>query len=104
MSGTPGHTLSVSALFAERDARRRRDREGEEQLQRRREEERRLNKEEPKVFSLADSKAAYISQLLRGGYGPDWHKNLEAVGILRDGLLDPNMEPGVRILLKKHNL
>ena len=39
MSGTSGPTLSVSTLFAERDARRHRDREAEEQLQRRREEE-----------------------------------------------------------------
>ena len=39
MSGSPGAGLSVAALFAERDARRRRDREAEEQLQRRKEEE-----------------------------------------------------------------
>lgn len=39
MSGTSGHALSVTTLFAERDARRRRDKEAEEQLQRRKEEE-----------------------------------------------------------------
>lgn len=39
MSGTSGHALSVTALFADRDARRRRDKEAEEQLQRRKEEE-----------------------------------------------------------------
>jgi len=39
MSDAPRPTLSVSALFAERDARRQRDREAEEQLQRRKEEE-----------------------------------------------------------------
>ncbi len=39
MSETSGHALSVSALFAEREANRRRDREAEEQLQRRKEEE-----------------------------------------------------------------
>jgi hypothetical protein len=39
MSGTSGPALSVAALFAECDARRRRDKEAEEQLQRRKEEE-----------------------------------------------------------------
>ena len=39
MSGTSGHTLSVTGLFAERDARRRRDQEALEELQRRKEEE-----------------------------------------------------------------
>ena len=39
MSDSSGAGLSVAALFAERDARRRRDREAEEQLQRRKEEE-----------------------------------------------------------------
>ena len=39
MPDAPGATLSVGAMFAERDARRRRDREAEEQLQRRKEEE-----------------------------------------------------------------
>ena len=39
MSDSPGAGLSVAALFAERDARRRRDREAEEQLRRRKEEE-----------------------------------------------------------------
>ena len=39
MPDSPGAGLSVAALFAERDARRRRDREAEEQLQRRKEEE-----------------------------------------------------------------
>jgi hypothetical protein len=39
MSGTSGAALSVTALLAERDARRRRDKEAEEQLQRRKEEE-----------------------------------------------------------------
>src|SRR4051812_14411771 len=39
MSGTSGAALSVTALFAERDARRRHDKEAEEQLQRRKEEE-----------------------------------------------------------------
>jgi hypothetical protein len=39
MSGSPSAGLSGAALFAERDARRRRDREAEEQLQRRKEEE-----------------------------------------------------------------
>jgi hypothetical protein len=39
MSGAPGPALSVAALFAERDARRRRDREAEEQLKRKQEEE-----------------------------------------------------------------
>jgi hypothetical protein len=39
MAGTSGPVLSVTALFAERDARRLRDKEAEEQLQRRKEEE-----------------------------------------------------------------
>ena len=39
MPEASGAALSVSALFAERDARRRRDQEAEEQLQRRKEEE-----------------------------------------------------------------
>ena len=39
MPEAPRPTLSVSALFAERDARRQRDKEAEEQLQRRKEEE-----------------------------------------------------------------
>jgi hypothetical protein len=39
MTQVQGGSLSVSALFAERDARRRRDKEAEEQLQRRKEEE-----------------------------------------------------------------
>ena len=39
MPDASGAALSVIALFAERDARRRRDREAEEQLQRRKEEE-----------------------------------------------------------------
>ena len=39
MSETSGHALSVTGLFAERDARRRRDQEAVEQLQRRKEEE-----------------------------------------------------------------
>jgi hypothetical protein len=39
MSGSSARSLSVAALFAERDARRRHDREAEEQLQRRKEEE-----------------------------------------------------------------
>ena len=39
MPETSGPTLSVAGLFAERDARRRRDQQAEEQLQRRREEE-----------------------------------------------------------------
>jgi hypothetical protein len=39
MAEGSGSTLSVAALFAERDALRRRDREAEEQLQRRKEEE-----------------------------------------------------------------
>jgi hypothetical protein len=39
MSDTSSQSLSVDALFAEREANRRRDREAEEQLQRRKEEE-----------------------------------------------------------------
>ena len=39
MSETSGHTLSVTDLFAERDARRRHDQEALEELQRRKEEE-----------------------------------------------------------------
>lgn len=39
MSNTTGPTLSVSALFAERDERHRRDRQADEQLKRRKEEE-----------------------------------------------------------------
>jgi hypothetical protein len=39
MPEASGAALSVSALFAERDARRRHDREAEEQLQQRKEEE-----------------------------------------------------------------
>ena len=39
MPEASGSALSVAALFAERDARRRRDKEAEEQLQRRKEEE-----------------------------------------------------------------
>ena len=39
MSATSGSSLSVTALFAERDAQRRHDREALEQMQRRKEEE-----------------------------------------------------------------
>jgi hypothetical protein len=39
MSGTSAQALSVTGLFAERDARRRRDQEALEELQRRKEEE-----------------------------------------------------------------
>jgi hypothetical protein len=39
MSGASGQALSVTALFAEREARRRHDQEAEEQLRRRKEEE-----------------------------------------------------------------
>jgi hypothetical protein len=39
MPSNSGHSLSVDALFAEREASRRRDRDAEEQLQRRKEEE-----------------------------------------------------------------
>ena len=39
MSETSGHAFSVTGLFAERDARRRRDQEALEELQRRKEEE-----------------------------------------------------------------
>ena len=39
MSGTSGPALSITALFAERDARHRRDKEAKEQLQRRQAEE-----------------------------------------------------------------
>jgi hypothetical protein len=52
MSGT---TLSVSALFAERDARRRLDREAEEQLQRRKEEELAEFRQRLDNFQLTDT-------------------------------------------------
>jgi hypothetical protein len=52
MSGT---ALSVSALFAERDARRRRDKEAEEHLQRRKEEELAEFKQRLDNFQLNDA-------------------------------------------------
>jgi len=55
MSGTSGHPLSVTALFAERDARRRRDKEAEEQLQRRREEELAAFRSRLDNFQLTDA-------------------------------------------------
>jgi len=49
-----GQTLSVSALFSERDAQRRRDKEAEEQLQRRKEEELAEFKKRLDNFRLTD--------------------------------------------------
>lgn len=54
MSGTSSGNLSVSALFAERDARRRRDQEAEELLQRRREEELEDFRQRLENFKLTD--------------------------------------------------
>ena len=51
MSGT---TLSVAALFAERDARRRRDQEAVEQLHRRKEEEAAAFRQRLENFDLTD--------------------------------------------------
>jgi hypothetical protein len=48
-------TLSVAALFAERDARQRRDREAEEQLQRRKEEELAAFRRRLDEFQLTDA-------------------------------------------------
>jgi hypothetical protein len=52
---TPGPGLSVSTLFSERDARRRRDKEAEEQLQRRREEELADYRKRLENFELTDA-------------------------------------------------
>jgi hypothetical protein len=55
MSETSGLTLSVGALFAEREARRRSDREAEEQLQRRKEEELAAFRSRLENFQLTDA-------------------------------------------------
>ena len=54
MSGASGATLSVTALFAERDARRRRDQESAEHLQRRKEEEAVAFRQRLENFHLTD--------------------------------------------------
>ena len=54
MAGTSGPALSMSALFAERDARRRRDQEAADQLQRRKEEELAEFKKRLDNFKLTD--------------------------------------------------
>jgi hypothetical protein len=54
MSGASGPVLSVGALFAERDARRRHDQEAAEQLQRRKEEELAEFKQRLDNFQLTD--------------------------------------------------
>jgi hypothetical protein len=54
MSGNPSATLSVTALFAERDARRRRDQEAAEQLQRRKAEEAAAFRQRLENFRLTD--------------------------------------------------
>jgi len=54
MPETSGPTLSVAGLFAERDARRRRDQHADEQLQRRREEEVAEFKKRLDNFQLTD--------------------------------------------------
>jgi hypothetical protein len=55
MSGTSGPALSVTALFAEREARHRRDKEAEEQLQRRKEEELAAFRKRLDDFQLTDT-------------------------------------------------
>ena len=55
MPEASGAALSVSALFAERDARRRHDREAEEQLQQRKEEELAEFKKRLDNFQLTDA-------------------------------------------------
>jgi hypothetical protein len=54
MPEVPGATLSVSALFAERDARRRRDQEAADMLQRRKEEELAEYRRRLDTFQLTD--------------------------------------------------
>jgi hypothetical protein len=54
MADSSGQTLSVTALFAERDARRRSDQEAAEQLQRRKEEELAAFKQRLENFRLTD--------------------------------------------------
>ena len=54
MPNASGQTLSVTALFAERDAQRRRDNEALEQLQRRKEEELAEFKKRLDNFRLTD--------------------------------------------------
>jgi hypothetical protein len=55
MSESSGHTLSVNSLFAERDARRRRDQEALEELQRRKEEELVAFRQRLDDFQLTDA-------------------------------------------------
>jgi hypothetical protein len=54
MADSSGQTLSVTALFAERDARRRSDQEAAEQLQRRKQEELAAFKQRLENFRLTD--------------------------------------------------
>src|SRR5690349_1353756 len=55
MPEAPGATLSVTSLFAERDARRRRDEEAAEQLERRKEEELAAFRQRLDNFELTDA-------------------------------------------------
>ena len=55
MSGTSAQALSVAGLFAERDARRRRDQEATEELQRRKEEEIAEFRQRLNNFQLTDA-------------------------------------------------
>lgn len=68
MSETKSASFSVAALFAERDARRRRDKEAEELLARRKEEELAAFKNRLDTFQLTEDRINSVQQRIRGAF------------------------------------
>jgi hypothetical protein len=68
MSGMPGPSLSVAALFAERDARRKREREEEEQLGRKQREELAAFKQRLEAFQVTDAHVEAVLDRIRGAF------------------------------------
>ena len=65
MQDSPPPTLTVAALYAERDERRRREREAEEQLTRKREEELAQFKRRLDEFKLTDERVSAVFERKR---------------------------------------
>lgn len=68
MQDSPRPTLTVAALYAERDERRRRDREAEEQLTRKRQEELAQFKKRLDDFKLTDERVAAVFDRIRRAF------------------------------------
>jgi hypothetical protein len=68
MSSTSGSAFSVSALFAERDARKQRDRDADEQLKRKHQEELADFRKRLDQFQLTDERVALVHDQIRHAF------------------------------------